>query len=383
MDNDITHPALRVAFIGGGVNSAVGRAHFSAIHMDGRYRLVAGCFSRHQEINEQSARSYGVAPNRTYADFETLIAREREDLDAVIVLTPTSFHVDPVTAALDAGIPVICEKALAGDLDEVASIRSAELRNTGFLTVTYNYTGYPALRELRAMISAAKLGRILHFVAEMPQEGFIRRDADGRPVKPQDWRLHDGKVPTVYLDLGVHLHQIIYYLIGARPERVSAFHGSYGNFPGIIDFVDACVDYEGGIHGRFYFGKSMLGHRNGLKIRVFGTDASAAWEQINPEEIHFAHADGRIEVLDRGAMASVCNQPRYTRFKAGHPAGYIEAFANYYEDIATSLSQYLAQGKWDSQEAFGSQAALEGMALLHSMVTSSGQQNAVTRTELI
>jgi predicted dehydrogenase len=379
MDNQSSdnQSPLRVAFIGGGLNSAVGRAHFNAIRMDGVYELVAGCFSRNQEINQESARAYGVASERIYANYQSLIANEREHLDAVIVLTPTSFHVEPVVAALDAGIPVICEKALASDLNEVKKICHAETVAGGFLVVTYNYTGYPALRELRALIQEGRLGRILHFVAEMPQEGFIRQGVDGRPIKPQGWRLRDGSIPTVYLDLGVHLHQIAYYLTGAQPTSVTAFDRSYGNFNEVIDYVSASVEYNDDIHGQFYFGKSMLGHRNGLKIRIYGSEASATWEQSYPEEIRLAYADGRMELLDRGGGCRIANQDRYTRFKAGHPAGYIEAFANLYLDIYGALRKFRGGHTWLSDDVFGSDLAHDGLRLLDAMTRSVGARAVI------
>lgn len=368
---------LRVAFIGGGINSAVGRAHFNTLRLDGLYSLVAGSFSRNPGINSESGQFYGVDSDRVYRHYEELIERERTRLDALIVLTPTTSHVAPVVAALDAGIPVICEKALAGTPEDVERIRQAERRNRGFLAVTYNYTGYPALRELRAMIRAGRLGRILHFVAEMPQEGFIRLGSDGQPMRPQNWRLHDGPIPTVYLDLGVHLHQISDYLLGADPERIAAFHRAYGNFAEVVDFVSASVDYRGGIHGDFYFGKSMLGCRNGLKIRVFGSAASAEWEQTRPEELRLGHVDGRIETLDRGGAPMVAGQPRYTRFKAGHPAGYVEAFGNLYVDIYEAWQSFRRDGAWRSDEVFGSGLALDGLTLLEAMTRSASTRMPV------
>jgi predicted dehydrogenase len=366
---------LRLGFVGGGINSAIGRAHFNATAIDGLYRLEAGCFSRHAEINAASAVAYGVAAERTYADWQTMLATERGRLDAVAILTPTSDHVAPVIAFLDAGYAVICEKALAADIDGVKAIRAAEARSGSYLAVTFNYTGYPALREIRAMLSGGRLGKLLHFDAEMPQEGFIRRHADGLPVRPQDWRLRDGTIPTVYLDLGVHLHQIVHYLCALRPQSVSAFHGSFGNFPEVIDYVSASACYENGVHGRFHFGKSLLGHRNGLRIRLYGSHASIEWEQTNPEQIRVSHASGRIELLDRGAATEVAGLPRYTRFKAGHPAGYIEAFANIYLDVHDEIPARPAGGEGD-REVFGSEVALAGLIFLSAMAESAGANAA-------
>ena len=370
-------PPLKIAFVGGGINSAVGRAHFNAINVDGLYELVAGNFSRDISINEQSARFYGVTAQRTYQNHHDLLAHESHALDALVVLTPTSSHLAPITAAFAAGIPVISEKALGSNLDEIETISDLERQYGAFLSVTYNYTGYPALRELRALIRKGKIGKILHFTAEMPQEGFIRRTIDGSPLRPQEWRLRDGQIPTVYLDLAVHLHQIIHYLIDRKPRSVTAFQHSYGNFPEVVDYVNASALYSNDIHGNFYFGKSMLGYRNGLKIRIFGSDASAEWEQIRPEELRIAHADGRIEILDRSANAEVCSQARYSRFKAGHPAGYIEAFANLYVDIYHALMAFKAKKTWQSEEVFGSSVAKDGMNFLDAMARSAKTQSIV------
>lgn len=369
---------LRLGFIGGGTNSAIGRAHFNATALDGLYRLEAGCFSRHADINAASAAAYGVPAEHTYADWRQMLAAERGRLDAVAILTPTSDHVAPAVALLDAGYPVICEKALAASADDARAIRDAEHRHGGFLAVTFNYTGYPALREMRALLAGGRLGQLLHFEADMPQEGFIRRQADGSPIRPQDWRLRDGTIPTVYLDLGVHLHQIVHYLCGLRPGAVSAFHGSFGNFPQVVDFVSASACYENGVHGKFHFGKSMLGHRNGLALRLYGSDASAEWVQSRPEEIRIAHYDGRIELLDRGAATEVAGQARYTRFKAGHPAGYVEAFANLYVDIHAALCAHRAGTPAPNDEVFGTDLAVAGLDFLQAMADSANSRQWVS-----
>lgn len=369
---------FRLAFIGGGINSAVGRVHYNALRMDGQFELVAGCFSRHKALNQESGRFYGVTPHRVYDTYQALLATET-DLDMVVILTPTSNHLEPVLACLEAGLGVICEKAMSATPAEAAAIRMAEKQHGGFLAVTYNYTGYPALRELRARIRNGQLGRILHFIAEMPQEGFIRRGDDGQPAKPQEWRLHDGPIPTVYLDLGVHLHQITQYLIPRRPLQIQGIHHSYGNFPAVVDYVQAAVRYEDDMVGSFLFGKCMLGQRNGLRLRIFGSEGSAEWEQVRPEEIHLAYPDGRREILDRGGHAPIAGAPRYTRFKAGHPAGYVEAFANLYVDIAQAFREYRRHGHWQSEEVFDTAFAGAGLGFLQTMADAarSGRSEAI------
>lgn len=367
------HTPLRVAFIGGGINSAVGRAHFSALRLDGLFELVAGCFSRNSAINAESARRYGVAAGRVHPDPDTLIQIEAESLDAVIVLTPTDQHFAPVISALEAGLPVICEKALATTVADAERIREKERACAGFLVVTFNYTGYPALRELRALVRQGCLGTVRHFVAEMPQEGFLRRDARGEPVRVQHWRLHDGEIPTVSLDLGVHLHQILAYLLDFRPVAVASHHASCGNHP-VIDTVSALVQCEGGVLGELRYGKTMLGERNGLRIVLYGDLASAEWRQESPEFLKLAYSDGRTVYVERGsASGHEWNTPRYQRFKSGHPAGYIEAFANLYADIHSALSARRRQEPWATPEVSDSTLAVEGLKFMQAVAEAARQ----------
>lgn len=371
---------LQIGFIGGGINSAVGRAHFGAVQLDGIYELAAGCFSRDAGINHDSARFYGVAPQRVYDTAEALIAGEASRLDAVVILTPTSDHLQPLLAALQAGLPVICEKALVADLDDARQVSAVQQQTQGFLAMTYNYTGYPCLREMKAIVDSGRLGRLCHLRADMPQEGFLRQDRSGKPMQPQAWRLRDGRIPTVYLDLGTHLHQIVHYLTRLPATSVAAFHASYGHFPEVIDYVNASVEFSDGIHGSFTFGKAMLGQRNGLKIVLYGDQASVEWLQTEPEILRLYYKDGRIEILDRGGDMPVAAQSRYNRFKSGHPAGYVEAFANLYQDIHHCLLAYRQHGRWQSGEVFGADFASSGLAFLQAMADAArtGQRVPLT-----
>lgn len=358
---------FKIGFVGGSLDSAVGYTHFVSCTMDNCWRVEAGCFSTDKTTNRQTAAAYGVAPDRLYGDWREMIAAEKKQLSAIAVLTPTPSHKEIVLECLQAGIPVICEKALASDSISAAEILRARDEARGFLAVTFNYTGYPMIRELRHAINAGKLGKILHFQAEMPQEGFLRMDATGAAGTPQAWRLTDGWVPTIHLDLAVHLHQMIDYLLGVKPIQVISDQAGVGNFPDIIDDVSCLCKYGSGIRGQMWFSKTALGYRNGLRIRIYGSLASAEWYQGNPEEMIFSFADGRREIVDRGSSTEVANLQRYGRFKAGHPAGFVEAFANLYRDIADCLEQHSQTGNWESGEVAGAELALEGLRFVEAM----------------
>jgi predicted dehydrogenase len=354
----MTSSPLALAFIGGGLDSAVGYTHFSASRLDGRWKLAAGAFSQDPAINRDTAEAYGLSAEHTYDNWQDLITNEKHQLDAIAVLTPTPSHYQIVSECLDQGCAVICEKALATSSKEIELILERRNQQRGFLAVTYNYSGYPMLRELRSLVRSGTLGRILHFQAEMPQEGYRRVDDHGDRPAPQEWRLSDGAIPTIYLDLAVHLHQLIHYLIEQHPLEVIADQASYGWFE-VIDNVTCLCRYTEQIMGQLWFSKSAMGHRNGLRIRIYGSAASAEWFQANPEELIVSHADGQRQILDRGRDTQVAGSTRYTRFKAGHPAGFLEAFANLYQDIATSLATYQQTSEWQSDEVFSAELALE------------------------
>lgn len=362
---------LSLGFIGGSLNSAVGYAHYSACIMDNAWTVAAGCFSRDRDGNRRTAHAFGVPADRTYDDWQTMLRQEKGRLDAVVVLTPTPTHFDIVSACIEADMPVICEKALATTAAEARAMLALREARNGFVAVTYNYSGYPMVRELRRLIRSGALGKIIHFHAEMPQESFIRVDAGGNKPAPQPWRLHDGPIPTISLDLAVHLHHMLHYLIGQKPVKVVADQGTFGWFSEVVDDVSCLCRYSGGVHGQIWFSKSALGHRNGMRLRIYGTKASAEWYQFTPEELLLNHADGRREILDRASIVEVANAQRYARFKAGHPAGFIEAFANLYKDIAQNLAQYQVSGGHVYDEVFGIELALEGLDLLEAIQRSA------------
>lgn len=366
---------LRLAFLGGAANSAVGRVHRIAVDMDQRLELVAGCFSRRPEINLASAREYGIDPAHAFASLDELLERAGDLIDAVVILTPTDQHETQVLRCLRAGLPVICEKALATSVAEIESIAACRAETEGFLAVTYNYTGYPMLRELKRLVDIGHFGNLEQIHVEMPQDGFVRLSNEGKPLVPQAWRLRDGVVPTISLDLGVHLHMMVRFLSSALPLEVVASSSTYGNFPGVVDNVSCIVRYSSNLTCNVWYSKTALGYRNGLKLRLFGDRGAAEWLQENPEYLSVTDRHGTKSILDRasGQTREAC-LPRYTRFKVGHPAGFIEAFANYYSDVAAALAAHLDGRPAKGPYVFGVDEALQGINLLQAIAESSAKR---------
>ena len=364
---------INVMILGGGINSAVGSAHIASLKLSGRYNILGGFFSRNSMINQESAKEYGLSNTRIYSDLNLLCSKEKGKIDAIIILTPTDQHFQQVITCLKNNIPIICEKALVGNSEQAMEIKNLLNETNGFLAVIYNYLGYPMIRELKEIIKKGILGRVNQVLVEMPQESFLRVDVQKKPLTPQVWRLKDGSVSTISLDLGIHLHIIIKYLTGELPLSVVSKRSSFGNFSKIIDNINCLIEYSNNLTCNMWYSKVALGKRNGLKVRVMGSEGFAEWFQENPEKVTLSDCFGNNSLLDRGSLtSSVSNQKRYTRFKAGHPTGFIEAFANYYEDIADGLIKYLddkTQQK-NSDEYFGINEAFEGISLLEAISKS-------------
>lgn len=371
-ERDIEQQSLALGFLGGGLSSAVGQVHFGASQLDGRWRLEAGVFSAQKARSLQTAERWNVPAIRTYADWRSFLEAESGRLDAVAILTPTPMHVDMVIECLKAGIPVICEKALVASPEEVERIRDVYDPARHFLAVTFNYTGYPMVRELRARIAAGELGQIEQIHLEMPQEGFIRPpDIAGKAAPPQSWRLHDGQIPTVCLDLGVHLHHMVDFLLGTSPTEVIADFGTYSPYRDIVDYATLWASYPDDVRCSMWFTKTAIGCRNGLKVRVFGTQGSAEWVQLSPDELKMASVDGSRCIVDRGCPGHVIRDARYNRMKVGHPSGFVEAFANLYVDIADALLEFRHVGEFNHPYVGGIDEADAGLRFFASARLSS------------
>lgn len=365
---------LSIAFIGGGLSSAVGHVHYNASRLDGYWRLIAGAFSRNAEINRLTAKEWNVASEHLYSDWRDLIEAERSRIDAVALLTPTPHHGEVLCALIDANIPVICEKAMVDNLAEAEELLEMSRSKGHFLTVTFNYSAYPMVRELRERILRGELGKIQQIQLEMPQEGLVRPpQIAGKSAPPQSWRLNDKFIPTICLDLGVHLHHLAYFLTGEIEMSVNAEFKTFSNF-GVVDDVMLWTRYASGTSASYWMTKTAIGNRNGLRVRLMGTDASAEWYQQEPEQLKLSSIDGSHCSIDRGGQAILAGEGRYNRMKVGHPSGFIEAFANLYADSAEAYWEWKKEGKFSSPYAFDASVAVDGLKLFHRAKESYQEQ---------
>lgn len=308
--------------------------------MDGCFRLVGGCFSPDSIENQATAERWGVDPSRVYRDVSELIQAERGGDIAVAVLTPVFSHAPITTALLQGGFDIVSEKPLVADVSEAECLQSEARHSRSRLLVTFNYTGYPMIRELRARLERGDFGTVRQVRLTMQQESYVRRNQDGQPILPQPWRREDREIPTVSLDLGMHVVHLQHFLVPQVPKTVSSRMSSFGQIGEVIDDVDIMYECDKGLFVHGWWSKAAAGHTNGLSVEVFGTEGSARWVQLDPEVLRLRSVSGVESLIHRGTLGNLlAGQPRFNRFKAGHPDGFIEAFANTYSDIATEFSK--------------------------------------------
>ena len=363
---------FNIGIIGGGINSAVGKSHLSAIMLlQNMFKIVTASFSRHSLINEKTNEQIGLKSDKIYNDYKKMINENKGIIDIIVVLTPTDQHHEQVIYALRNHISVICEKALTDSLDKAILIKKSLEKSKAELYVIYNYLGYPMIKELRHMIESGTFGKIFSIHIEMPQEGYIK-NIEGKPVVPQDWRLNQkNHISYLSLDLGVHLHMFIKYLINKEPIRVVATQKSFGNFDKIDDDVNAIIEYSDNVVCNMWYSKSAIGYRNGQKIRIFGSEGSGTWTQMNPEILNFSDNYGNSFVIDRNSPEiKIAKLEKYNIFKGGHPIGFTEALRNYYFDIYQKHKQRKTSIKSDVKEVFGFEEAYNGLKLFHSISSS-------------
>ena len=358
---------LRLGFVGGGLNSNIGQTHFSASQLDGIWKVVSGIFGENNKINKKTAETWNIPKDRVYSNLEKFIKNEKNRLDAVAVIVPIPTHFGIISELLKNNIPVISEKTMVSDLDQAQKIFKICKINNSFLNVTYNYCGYPMIRELKAKIKKNELGELQQIHIEMPQDGYINVLNGKDSIKK--WRLTDKKIPTLILDLVSHMYSLCYFLTEKKPKKIFSLFANFSKFK-VIDNSFMQLEFEKGMQGFFWASKVAYGNRNNLKIRIFGSKGSAEWNHANPEELKISLKNNVYTAIDRASKSIISKNNRYNRFKVGHPSGFIEAFANLYYDIAEALKTFKKYRKYKNPYIFNQFYELENMEVLSKAARS-------------
>ncbi|MEX3639078.1 Gfo/Idh/MocA family protein [Paraburkholderia sp. BR14320] len=330
---------LRLGMVGGGQGAFIGAVHRIAARLDDRFELVAGALSSDPERARASAAEAGIA--RSYADWREMARAEaaRDDgIDAVAIVTPNHLHAPVATAFLEAGIHVICDKPLAVSLAEGEALAKLAQSTKRLFALTHTYSGYPLVRHARELVEGGELGEIRVVQVEYAQDWLAEPLETGGANKQAGWRTDPALAgPAGCLgDIGTHAYQLAAFVTGMMPRALSAELHTFVPGRRIDDHVQAMLRYANGARGMLWASQVASGAENALRLRVYGTKAGLAFDQEEPNALWFTPLGGAAERLTRARVKSPV-AAHATRVPAGHPEGYLEAFAQLYKDAALQI----------------------------------------------
>ena len=374
-----------MGMVGGGRGAFIGAVHRMAANLDGKIELVAGCFSSDPEKSKLSGEDFFLNPSRVYSSYAEMATAEAalppgERIDFVTIVARNDLHFPVAKAFLEVGIHVVCEKPMAFSLAEAKELKKLVDASGLVFALTHNYTGYPMVKEARAMVKSGKLGRILKIVAEYPQGYAIDAIKDSSEGAISNWRMDPSisGISNCIGDIGSHAENLARYITGLELEQVAADLNTF--IPGrpLDDDGSMLVRYQGGARGVLFASQISTGEENNLNIRVYGTDASLEWHQEHPNELIVKFANAPRQVWRRGNSYNGPEAAKFTRLPFGHPEAFIEAFANVYLAAAEAISDFIT-GSYPRDEGYDFPSVddgVEGMAFIEAAVASSKENAA-------
>ena len=376
---------LRLAVIGGGPGSFIGAMHRQAARLDDRYELVAGALSSDAQRSLQAGAEIGLPPDRCYASGMALLAGEatRESgADVIAIMTPNDSHFTFSMAALEQGFDVICDKPMTNTLAEARQLHSRVIESGLVFCLTHNYTGYPMVRQARAMVEGGQLGTVRLVQVEYVQGGRAK-GGPGRTAWKEDPAR--GGPSLVMGDIGTHAHNLLRFITGLDVTEVAAEVGAI--VPGRVthDFAGAMLRLGEDARGSFWVTQAAAGVENGLRIRVSGSLGSLEWQQEVPQQLIFKPLDAPAQTRTPNGPGTLPLAARSSRIVAGHPEGFHEAFANLYSDAAEAIAARRAGQVADplAQHYPNSHDGLLGVAFVDSVIRSSRDGGVWTRCEAV
>ena len=380
-----------MGMVGGGRGAFIGAVHRMAAALDGKIDLVAGAFSSDSEKSKLSGEDFMLDPARVYSNYEEMATAESalpadQRIDFVSIVARNDLHYPVAKAFLDAGINVICEKPLAFSLEQGKQLADVVKASGKVFALTHNYTGYPMVKEAKAMVAAGKLGRILKIVVEYPQ-GYASsafKDADEGAIS--NWRMDPSVsgISNCIGDIGSHAENLAKYITGLEIEEVAAELSTFIPGRALDDDGNMLVRYKSGAKGVLYASQISSGDENNLNIRIYGTDASLEWHQEHPNELTVKFADAPRQIHRRGNSYNGTQCAANTRLPFGHPEAFIEAFANVYLAAAEAIADEVS-GNFPRSEGYDYPTVadgVEGMAFIEAAVKSSQTNSAWTKLEV-
>lgn len=375
---------IRFGMVGGGQGAFIGAVHRTAARIDDQFELVAGALSSDAERALASAREIGIAEDRSYGSYEDMAKAEAarpDGIEAVSIVTPNHLHAPAARAFLNAGIHVICDKPMTTTVAEARELVDLVTRTGKIFCLTHNYTGYPMIRQARAMVAAGELGTIRLVQVEYPQDWLTRR-AELAGSKQAEWRTdpkRSGAGGSIG-DIGTHAYNIAAFVTGLETEELLAQLTTFVPGRQLDDDVQILLRYRGGARGLLWASQVAVGNENGLKLRVYGTEAGLEWTQADPNYLWFTRFGESKQLLTRGGAGVHAEAVRVTRLPSGHPEGYFEAFATIYTEAARAIRAARVGGTPDPDVLYPTvMDGLAGMLFIEAAVESSRNGSVWTR----
>lgn len=380
---------IRMGMVGGGPGSFIGAVHRMAANLDGQIELVCGCFSSSPAKSLETGRSLFLPEDRIYATYQEMMEREAalpegERMDFVSIVTPNDMHFAPAMLALEKGFDVAMDKPMTYSLDEAKQLRDKVKESGRLLLLTHTYTGYPMVKEARERVRRGDLGKIRLVYVEYPQ-GWLYTDCSATN-KQAAWRVdpkRSGKAGCMG-DIGTHAFNLAEYITGLRTEALCGELHTFVPDRLLDDDGAALLRYEGGARGVLMASQVAISQENSLSIRVYGEKGGLEWHQEEPNTLLMLWPDRQPEVIRTGGAGLSACATANTRTPAGHPEGYLEAFANLYRHFAATLQARLAgeEPRPEDLDFPSVEEGVRGMQFIEAIVsTNSSNQKWILLTD--
>lgn len=372
--------------VGGGRGAFIGAVHRAAAALDGKIELVCGAFSSDPQRSKESGADLFLPPDRVYPNFGEMMLRERNlpadrRMDFVAIVTPNHLHFPAAKAALENGFHVLSDKPATFNLAEALGLEKL-VRSTGLLYgLTHNYTGYPLVREAREIVRSGRIGAVRKVVVEYPQ-GWLATRIESSGQKQASWRTDPARSGAAGCvgDIGTHAENLAEFITGLRIRELAADLTAFVDGRPLDDDANILLRFENGAKGILHSSQISVGEENALNIRVYGEKGGLEWHQQEPNSLRLKWPDRPAELFRTGQAYLGASAASSTRLPAGHPEGYLEAFANLYKGFAEAVADRLDNNPvtLDASIFPGIEDAVRGMAFIEAVVASSKANAAWT-----
>ena len=369
---------LRMGMIGGGPGAFIGAVHRIAANIDGEIQLVCGSFSSDPEKSKQAGEILGLSPHRIYGSYKEMIRRETtlpvgERMDFVSIVTPNHLHFEPAQLALENGFHVVLDKPMTFNLDEAKKLQGIAENTQLLFCLTHTYTGYPMVKEARQQVLSGKFGAIRKVYVEYPQ-GWLSQFLESSDQKQAAWRTDPTRsgIAGSMGDIGTHAFNLAEYVSGLQTTKLCADINIVVEGRKLDDDGAVLLRYNNGASGVLIATQVAAGEENNIKVRVYGDKGGLEWKQEDANTLLVKWLDRPVEIWRAGSSYLSPMAAHNCRTPAGHPEGYLEAFANHYRNFALTVKAKLIgqEPRPEWLDYPGMKEGLRGMAFIEQVIRS-------------